>query len=360
MKLVQWDQEHDNPGAELRADFETMRTLQRRAIPYVLSVWSAPERFYTDAYEKPASAPSRAIDPLKWDELLDLMTSYLQYAKREYGVEPDLFSFNESNIGINIGMTSQANAEAIKRIGLHFQAAGLKTRMLLGDAAGPRDTHKFALEAASDANALPLIGAVGFHSWGGGTPAQYSAWGDLAEWLKLPLLVTEIGVDASAYHTRAWDSYDYGLKEARMIQELLAYARPQGMLFWQFTDDYALARVLSDGSVKPSARFWMIKQFADLIPSGSEALGASSDQPQVLFTAFRNGDAYSLEILNTGAARAVTVGGIPNAEWQITETTERAPYQRQPAIRSQGAALELNVPARSLITLTGRWQPSAK
>jgi hypothetical protein len=359
MKLVQWDQEHNNPGAELRADFDTMRTLQRRAIPYVLSVWSAPERFYTDAYEKPASSPSRVIDPLKWDELLDLMTSYLQYARREYGVEPDLFSFNESNIGINIGMTPEANAAAIKRIGVHFQAAGLKTRMLLGDAAGPRDTHKFALEAASDANALPLIGAVGFHSWGGGTPAQYSAWGDLAQWLHLPLLVTEVGVDASAYHTHAWDSYDYGLKEARMIQELLAYARPQALLFWQFTDDYALARVGPDGSVSPSARFSIVKHFADLIPRDSDALTASSDRPDVLFTAFRNGDAYSLEILNTGAARAVTLAGIPNAEWQITQTSESAPYQQQPAVRSQAAALELNVPARSLITLTARSQTSA-
>src|SRR5262249_151995 len=184
IKLVQWDKERDNPGPELRADFETMRGFARMGVPFIASVWTLPERFYSDAYDKPASAPARVIDPLKWDELFDLIVGYLAYVKREYGAEPDLFSFNESNIGINVVMTPEAHAAAIKRIGARLQAAGFKTKMLLGDAAGPRDTHKFALEAASDTDARPLAGAVAFHSWGGGSAEQYGAWGDLAEWLR--------------------------------------------------------------------------------------------------------------------------------------------------------------------------------
>jgi hypothetical protein len=354
IKLVQWDKERENPGPELRADFEMMRNLQRRGVPFVASVWTLPERFYADAYNKPASAPARVIDPLKWDQLFDLIVDYLAYAKREYGAEPDLFSFNESNIGINVVMTPEAHAAAIERMGARLQAAGFKTKMLLGDAAGPRDTHKFALEAASDAGARPFAGAVAFHSWGGGSAEQYGAWGDLAEWLRLPLLVTEVGLDASAYRTHTWDSYDYGLREARMIQELLLYARPQALLYWQFTDDYALARVLPDGRVQPSARFWMVKQFADLIEPASDALFAASDQPEVLLTAFRKADAYTLEILNTGAPRSISVAGVPDAEWQITQSTESAPYQQGPALRSAGGVLQFAAPGRSLITITTR------
>jgi len=199
-----------------------------------------------------------------------------------------------------------------------------------------------------------VAGAVAFHSWGGGNAEQYGAWGDLAEWLHLPLLVTEVGLDASAYSTHAWDSFDYGLREARMIQELLLYARPQALLYWQFTDDYALARVLPDGSVQPSARFWLVKQFADLIESGSDALEVSSDQPDVLLTAFRKSDAYALEVLNTGAARSVHITGVPDAEWQVTQSTEAAPYQRSPAILSKGGDLQFDAPGRSLITITTR------
>ncbi len=353
MKLVDWDKQRDHPGPELRADFEVMQRLQKMGVPFVISVWSLPERFYTDPNEKPPTAFGRDIDPEKWSELLDLIGDYLLYGKREYNVEPDLFSFNEANIGINIGLSPEAHAKAIERIGTYFQKLGLKTKMLLGDTAGPRDTHNFALAAASDPAAADFLGAVAFHSWRGGSREQYSAWGDLAQWLNLPLLVTEVGVDPSAYFTRAWDSYDYGLREARMIQELLTFAQPQAMLFWQYTDDYALARVRADGAVEPSARFWMMKQFADLTPPHSDAFAASSDQPSVLFTAFRGGNDYTLHVLNLGAGRSIEVTGVPDLDWRGIATTESAPYQQEPAVRSKAHTMTLEIPGRSLITLTG-------
>jgi hypothetical protein len=348
LKAQQWDRQRGNPGPEIRADLETMRRFQQTGVPYVISIWWLPERFYTDAYEKPRSAHFRTIDPEKWDDLLDLIGSYLQYAKKEYGVEPDLFSFNEANIGIYVGLTPETHLEAIKRFGAYFRKTGLRTKMLLGDATGPRDTHRFVLQAAADPDALQYVGAVGFHSWGGGTPEQYAAWGDVAEWLHLPLLVTELGVDAAAYYTRSYDSYDYGLREAQMTQELLEYARPQGTQFWQFTNDYSLVRTRPDGAVEPTPRFWLMKQFTDLTPHGSEGLASSSDQKDVLVSAFRKGDAFAVQLLNMGAARTAVLQGLPSGDWRITESTEISQYQQKPAIR--GANLEL--PARSLVTFT--------
>ena len=354
LKLVDWDKQRGDPGPELRADLDVMQRLRKMGVPFVISIWSLPERFYTDAYEKPPTAFSRTINPEKWDELLALIGDYLLFAKREYSVEPELFSFNEANIGINIGQSPEAHARAIERIGAYFQKLGLKTKMLLGDAAGPRDTHNFALVAASDPGALNFIGAVAFHSWGGGSPAQYAAWGDLAQWLNLPLIVTELGVDASAHFTRAWDSYDYGLREARMTQEILTSARPQSILFWQYTNDYALARVRPDGVVEPTARFWMMKHFADLTPSNSDALSAFSDQPSILLTAFHGGNDYALHILNLGAARSIEVAGLPDTDWRVIETTENAQYVQMPTIRSGAHRVTLALPSRSLVTLTGQ------
>lgn len=345
MKLLQWDRHRDNPLPEVRGDFEMMQRLQQRGVPFVISIWWLPERFYTDAYEKPRSAHFRLISPDKWDELLDLIGSYLLYAKSQYQVEPDLFSFNEANIGIYVGLTPETHLEAIKRIGARLSKLGLKTKMLLGDATGPKDTHKFVLEAAADPEALKYVGAVGFHSWGGGSPEQYAAWGDVAEWLHLPLLVTEVGVDSSAYHNRAFDSYHYGLEEARMLQELLLYARPQGMQFWQFTNDYALVRTGSDGAIQPTQRFWLMKQFTDLTPHHADAIVATSDQPGVVVTAFRKGDATTVHILNLGASRAARITGLPQAKWRIVETTEAQGYQ------TVNGSLELTLPARSLVTV---------
>jgi hypothetical protein len=359
MKIVQWDKQRDNPGPEIRADFETMRQFQKLGVPYVISIWWLPERFYTDPYEKPRMAHFRLINPEKWDELLELLGSYLTYARREYGAEPDLFSFNEANLGVYVGLTPVTHTAAIKRIGAYFQKLGLKTRMLLGDATGPRDTHTFVLEAAADPEAMQFVGAVGFHSWGGGTPEQYTAWGDVGEWLHLPLLVTELGVDAAAYYTRSWDSYHYGLREARMTQELLTYARPQGTQFWQFTNDYALARVDADGKVQPTARFWLMKHFTDLTPHQSDALRVSSDQGNVLFTAFRKGNAYTLHILNLGGLRDAIGEGLPDAAWRVVQTTEATPFENKAAAHTSAGTVRLVLPSRSLVTLTGDVAASA-
>lgn len=194
MNSRQWEPENDDPspaatnwaalrardveGSKLHRDFLLARRIQDKGIPYVISVWRLPE-------------------------LLEHIGSYLLHARQQYGVEPDPFSFNEANIGANVLLSPEEHREAIKSIGAHLRKLGLKTRRLLGDATGPRDTHLRALPAAGDPEALESAGAVAFHSWGGATPAEYAAWGDLAEWLQLPLLVAEVGVAAFAWRATA-------------------------------------------------------------------------------------------------------------------------------------------------------------
>jgi hypothetical protein len=356
MKLVQWDKEKDRPGDAIRADMETMRFFQQKQVPYVTSIWWLPERFYTDPHEKSRMTHFRKIAGDKWDELLELMTGYLFFAKEHYGVEPDLFSFNEANIGVYVGLTPEDHLYAMKRIGAHLRKAGLRTKMLLGDATGPRDTHKFVLAAAADPEAMQYAGAIGFHSWGGGTPEQYTAWGDVAEWLGLPLLVTELGVDAAAYYTRSWNSFHYGLREAQMTQELLTYARPQGTQYWQFTNDYGLARVRTDGTVEPTSRFWLMKHFTDLTPHDSESLAVTSDQKVVLATAFRSNGRYAVHVLNLGAAREAVLDKLPDAVWTMTTTTEAECWQSSAVGRSDQGSLRVALPARGLVTLSSALQ----
>ena len=329
MKIQPWDQDRANPSPEVKYDLETMRRLQQMGIPYVISIWRLPERFYADPATEPPGARGRAVNPARWDELAQLLTDYLLYAKKEYGVEPDMFSFNEGNIGVNVRLTPEEHTLQIKVLGAAFRKAGLKTKMLLADAVPARDTHVFALDAAADPEAMQYIAGVAFHSWGGATPRQYAAWGDLAEWLKVPLLITELGVDSQSFATNAWDSYHHGLREAQFTQEMLIHARPQGTQFWQYTDDYALVRVREDGTFEHTPRFWMMKHFTDLTPLKCEALATTSDQDQVLLTAFRKEARHTLHIVNRGGAREATLSGAPDGEWLITESTEGAQYQQK-------------------------------
>ncbi|MGH7996201.1 MAG: hypothetical protein ACREFX_07610 [Opitutaceae bacterium] len=350
-----WASEQAAPGPDLVSDFKVMQRLQQSGVPWVLTVWRLPERFYEHPNSKPSGAFGRHIAADRWPELLDLLGTYLDYLKRNYGAEPDLFSFNESDLGVDIGFTGKTHRDMIERVGAWLKNHGYKTRMLLGDTANPRGTYRFALPTAADPKALAYVGAVSFHSWGNGTTDQYAAWGDLAAWIHRPLLVGEAGVDPGAWRNDQYDSYAYGLLEMRQYQNLLRYARPQSILYWEFTDDYSLVHVATDGRVAPTARFYLMKHFTNLTPEHSEVVGSSSDQPGVLVSAFARGRRFVVHILNTGPARSATLAGLPSGAYEAAVTTEATWFAMAPGpvVRRDGAAA-LSLPARSLTTLVRR------
>jgi len=344
---------HDQPDSNLRREFLLAQQLQKRGIPYVISIWYLPEWLYA-----PPGRASLKVAPGQWPELLECIGSYLEYAKKQYGVEPDLFCFNEANIGVYTLFSPEEHREAIKSIGADFARRGLKTRMLLGDATGPRGTQTYVLPAAADPEAMRHVGAVAFHSWGGASPAEYSAWGDVAERLRLPLLVTELGVDAGAWRTAAFDSFHYALEEVRMYQELLLYARPQGTMQWEFTNDYGIVKEEKDaaGQTKlvPTVRFWFVKHFCNLTPHDADALTTASDQERVLFTAFSAGEQYTLHIANLGPEREATLTGLPAqvTSWRPIRTSETESFQELEPVEAERGEARLHLAPLSLVTLT--------
>ncbi len=344
-----WDRERAAPGPQLRRDFELMQRVQQKGLPWILSLWRLPEHYYSDPYQKPAGTFHRQIAADRWPEFLDLLGSFLLHLKNHYNAEPDLFSFNEPDLGVDIGFSGPEHRDMVKRIGAHLQSLGLKTQLLLGDAANPRDSHLYVLPTAADPEATAYVGAISFHSWGNGTPAQYRAWGDVADWLQKPLLVGEAGVDPGAWRNRAFDSYAYGLREAQQYQELLRDTRPQSLLFWEYTEDYGLVRVREDRSIEPTGRFYLIKHFANLTPLHSRAVESSSDQSDVLVSAFAKDASLVVHVLNTGPARDALLQGLPAGRWRQVVTTENSGWKESTWEHTPARALPLA--ARSFTTL---------
>lgn len=352
----------DRPGTNLRREFLLAQDIQRRGIPYSITIWHLPEWLYEKPRTDGKRPNRRRIHPGKWDELLECVGTYLVHARKQYGVEPDLFSFNEANIGVRVLLTPEEHRTAIKRIGAHLEGLGLKTRMLLADATGPRGTHTYAGPAAGDPEAMRYVGAVGFHSWGGATPEQYGAWGDLADRLELPLLVTELGVDAGAWRGRRYRSFHYGLSEVRMYQELLLHARPRGTMQWEFTSDYGMVDTerddAGDEKLVPHVRFWFVKHFCDLTPPNGAALSTRSGHAAVLFTAFegRAGQktVYTLHIANMAASRPVTIRGIPAGikELRAVRTGRGEAFKELGPVAVHGGVVKTALAPQSLLTLT--------
>jgi hypothetical protein len=359
----------DRPGTLLRQEFLLAQQIRKRGIPYCISIWQLPEWMFTDPGKGP-QARQRTVAPDKWPAVLDAIGSYLVYAKEQYGDEPDLFSFNESDWGVMVHLSPQEHSDAILRIGDHLKKLGLKTKMLLGDVCMPGNGRiDYVRAAAGDPAAMRNAGALSFHSWGGASPETYAAWADLAEEHKLPLLVMEAGVDAGGWYT-PWDvkSFYYALRELRMYQELLIYARPRSLLRWEFTGDYSMVDYGKDPSgsgfeFRPAPGYRIVQHLCNLTPPDADALTAGSSDSRVLFTAFRgrvsNRTEYTLHVANLGAARPATLSGIPAGieKLRLFRTSETEGFKSLDSLAVKDGVVQTELAPLSFLTLTTLTEP---
>jgi len=346
----------DKPDSRLRHELELLGKLQRKRIPIISSVWRIPP-WMGDLISKDQEHEIRHIAGPQWDGVLRAIGTYLLYARDQYGAEPDYFSFNETNYGVDIRQTPEEHRDDIKRLGAHFEKLGLKTRCLLGDVAGPRGTDKFVLAAAADPMAMKYVGAISFHSWGGASPGQYTAWADLATKLDRPLIVAEAGPDANAWHGAAYRSFANAIREMIHYQELLLYARPRHILYWEFTGDYSLMADPANGQTQAAMteRFCLQKHFCDLTPRPAQALPTKCGCQEILATAFVGNDgAYSLHLANAGWERTVTIAGLPldQKALGVVRTARGEYFKIMEPITSRDGTATLVLPAESFTTMT--------
>jgi hypothetical protein len=371
MPLYEWEAENDNASAEetdwarleardapdsaLRRRFELARELARRGVPLTISVWDLPEWMYEGA-PRGRWASRRTVAPALWPEVLESAGSYLLYLKKKYGVEPELFSFNEPEMGVRVLFTAEQHREMILRFGERFARLGLKTKLLLGDVAEPRGTESYGVYAVTDPDSARHIGGAGFHSWGGALPAEYAAWPAMARRFGLPLDVTELGWDASSWRTpHDLKSAFYAIQEAKLTLEVLAHARPRSALVWEYSDDYPLLMAGADGRLEDTVRLRFLEQLIRNTPKPAQPLTAVSSRADVPVAAYRGGKkALVLHLVNYGAARPVSVSGIPASaaelRWVATIATGGAAEEKTLTVRD--GTVEFEMPAWSLITLT--------
>lgn len=346
----------DRPGSELHNEFALGQRIRAMGIPSVVSCWHPPAWVTTDPGADRFASGRRLVEGML-PELVECVATYLEYAKEQYGYEPTLVSFNEADYGVMLYQGPEDHRQWIRAMGAELARRGLATKLLLGDVAAPRGSIGFIEPAAADPEAMRYVGALAFHSWGGATPEQYEAWGGRARALGLPLLVTELGVDSSAWQGGAYDSYAYGMREARMYQELVLYAQPRGTMQWEFTADYGIARVDGAAGVVPTQRYWLVKHFTDLTPARPTVLATGTSDDRVLVTAFRGeGGALAVHVVNSGAAREATLTGIPAGvtSLAVTRTSEAESFVTLDPVPVEAGVARLTLPAQSVTTLGGR------
>jgi hypothetical protein len=298
------------------------------------------------------------LNPEKMDAIKKSIADYLVLLKEKYGVEAAMFTFNESDLGINIRQTPREHAEMIKTFGPYFASRGLATKLALGDTsdANPID---FIKPAMKDPEAVKYIGAVDFHSWRGCTDDILAQWGAAARELNVPLLVAEGSTDAAAYrYAQIFEEQSFALYEINLYVRILAIAQPKSILQWQMTADYSLLAgggIFGDnGPLRPTQRFWNLKQLAST-PPRTFNLPVQCKGPSLTCAAF--GDiadgAYALHIVNNGAARPATITGLPAdvKQLRVWVTDTKRGMQEGARVPVTDGKAELTLDSMAYVTL---------
>jgi O-glycosyl hydrolase len=300
------------------------------------------------------------LNPEKMDHIKKSIADYLVYLKEKYGVEAAMFTFNESDLGINVRQTGREHAEMIKTFGAYFASRGLATKLALGDTSDATPVD-FIQPALHDPEAAKYIAAVDFHSWRGCTDEILAQWRDAARQLNVPLLVAEGSTDAAAYrYAQIFSEQSFALYEINLYMRILAIAQPQSILQWQLTSDYSIlaggGAFGDNGPIRPTRRFWNLKQLAST-PPRSFSLPVACNGANLTCAGFGNiaEGIYTVHVVNNGAARQATLTGLPVGVKELRQwvTDSQRGMEEGARVPVADGKAELNLAATSYTTVIG-------
>ncbi|MDR2810555.1 MAG: hypothetical protein LBB84_08405 [Tannerellaceae bacterium] len=346
----------------VKSSLQMAQRLAAQGMPVIVSAWFPPDWAVAGnprAFRGGGVAALR-LDASKNQKIYQSLADYLVYLKQEYGVEAYAFSFNESDIGINVLHTPQEHAVFIKELGAYMASRGLATKVLLGDNSDAT-TFDFILPAMQDAETYPYIAAVSFHSWRGCDDETLHKWADAARRLHVPLLVGEGSTDAAAWrYPQILLEPTFALYEINLYLRIAAICQPLSILQWQLTSDYSLlwgaGIYASDGPLRPTQRFWNLKQLAST-PENAFALPFTCNREDVNCAAFGNlsrGE-YALHVVNNGAGRTALIKGLPECEdVKVYATTQLAGMQEIRYVKTADGSLSVELPPAGFVTLIAK------
>lgn len=334
------------------------KRLKSMSMPVVVSCWFPPQWALVPGQKRArGGVAALRLEPSQKDRIYESIASYLVWLKEECGVEADYFSFNESDIGIDVLHTPQEHCDFIKEFGALLASKHLPCKMLLGDNSDAT-TISFIQPALADQEAHKYIGAVSFHSWRGCDDETLRRWRDAARSINVPLLVGEGSTDAAAHrYSSIFKESTFALYEINLYTRLCAICQPLSILQWQLTADYSLLQgegILADnGPLRPTQRFYNLKQLS-MTPADALAIPFTVDKENVNVAAYSNlsqGES-AVHVVNNGASCPIEVTGLPSqsryAVVYVTNAHQNAEAQYLDVV---DGAVRVEMPAESFVTI---------
>ena len=319
-----------------------------RGVELTASIWDVPAWLVTN----PGSERSRKIPPELYPELAESMGEWLRTARDVYGAAVALVSFNEADIGVNVGLTSAEHAALVAEVGSRLAARGLRTKWLLGDCANMAGCVSYARPIWESPAARPYLGVFAFHTWD--SSASDSALASLSAFGRstgLPIRGTEGGWDAQLWQRPdQFPTWTNALRLATVYVRALKLTGASTLQYWQMLGrDY----MLNDGASGFPA-WQVLRQMQQQMPAGSQVVDTSGDRGLLYSLGVRDGGDFVLYLVNGGTAdQPVTIAGLPGGSYrQVRSSAAGSDLELTPV--SGGAPVSLNLPKESVTLLTTR------
>jgi len=353
---MRWD---DKGAADehVRRSAEMAQKLKMKGMPVIVSCWFPPR--WAGNRTTRSDGTSMAFS-LKWEEkskIFESMASYLLFLKKDYGVEADFFSFNESDLGINVVFTAEEHCTFIKEFGQYLADKGLKTRMLLGDNSDAT-TFDFIIPTLEDASAHKYVGAISFHSWRGCDDETLNKWAAAARRINVPLICGEGSTDAAAYqYPDIFNETTFALYEINLYTRICNICQPLSILQWQLTADYSPlwgnGIFGTEGPLRPTQRFFNLQQLSST-PEQAFAIPVSVDKDNVNVASFANlsrGEC-AVHIVNNAASCTAVISGLPKSSGRaIVRVTNENQNSEASCIEVCDGKISVFLPAASFISV---------
>ncbi len=358
MPWALWDKEGAN-NDHVRRSAEMARRLKQQDMPVIVSCWFPPAWAGTQTTRSDGTAKAFALKETEKERIYASLSSYLVFLKEQYGVEADYFSFNESDLGIDVVFTPEEHRDFIKAFGQYLAGKGLKTLLLLGDNSDAT-TFDFILPALNDPTARPYIGAISFHSWRGCDDETLHKWAEASRKINVPLIVGEGSTDAAAHqYPSIFNETTFALYEINLYTRLCAACQPLSILQWQLTSDYSIlwgdGIYRSEGPLRPTQRYFNLKQLS-MTPENAFAIPVTCNKENVNVAAFVKTSIgeTGIHIVNNAAACEATIKGLParTTHVLIYVTNSHQHAEAQKLVVKDGC-VNVKLPAESFVTLIG-------
>ena len=346
-------------NARATAAMEMAKKLASQGMPVIVSAWFPPN-WAMPAGPRPRMQGGVAawkLDAAKTQQIYKSLADYLVYLKIAYGVEAYAFSFNESDLGINVLHTAEEHATFIKEFGEHLASRGLATKLLLGDNSDAT-TFDFIVPSLNDPATHKYIAAVSFHSWRGCDDETLHRWAGASRQLNVPLIIGEGSTDAAAHtYPQVFAEPTFALYEINLYTRIAAICQPLTILQWQLTSDYSIlwgdGIYGSTGELRPTQRFWNLKQLAST-PENSFSLPYTCDKEEVNCAAFGNisRSEYAIHLVNNGGVRPALIKGLPAlAELKAYATNSSMSMKEIKAARNNDGSISVDLPPAGFVSI---------